>query len=155
MSASGLPLETAAAARRAPHNSGGRGGCQPPDLSALESAHQPHEAALDRYTVRPEDAGLVGRVRGFQRNRVAFPAQTLQRYFVAVHERDNDGAVLGGLAPLDDHSITIHDTGIDHRITVHLQCIVLATAEQATGNIDTLAVIAQGLDRRTGRDSPI
>ena len=56
---------------------------------------QPDQAALHLDPVGAEDAGLVARVGGFQRDRVAAAAQPLQRHLALVHQRHDDGAVLG------------------------------------------------------------
>src|SRR5262245_2146452 len=94
----------------------------------VESTHQSHEPALYRHAVGPEDSSFISGISGLQRDRIALAAKTLQRDLVAIDQRNDDGAVFGGFASFNDHRVAIHDPGINHRITVHLQRVVLPSA---------------------------
>ena len=59
---------------------------------------QRDQPSLHLDPVGREDAGLVARIGGLERDRVAAAAQALQRHLVVVDQGDDDLAVLGGLA---------------------------------------------------------
>ena len=63
-----------------------------------------------------------------------------KRDFVAVDQRDDDLAVLGGLAALDQHGVAIEDAGVDHAVAGDFERVVLAAAEQAGGYVDAVAL---------------
>jgi hypothetical protein len=56
----------------------------------------------------------VADVAGFEGDRIAAPAQALQRDLVIVDQGNDDLAVLGGVAFLDDDSVAVEDAGLDH-----------------------------------------
>jgi hypothetical protein len=60
------------------------------------AADEADQLALDLDPVGAEDAGLIGRVGGLQRNRIALAAQTLQRRLLAIDQRHDDLARIGG-----------------------------------------------------------
>ena len=59
-------------------------------------AQQADQLALDADAVGSEDAGLIGGIGGFQRDRGAALAQALQGRFLVVDQSDDDIAGLGG-----------------------------------------------------------
>ena len=84
------------------------------------------ELALDAHAVRRQDAHLVGRVRRLERDRRTAAAEALQCCFFFVDESDDDVAGVGGFGPLDHRDVAIEDAGLDHRITAHLERVVVA-----------------------------
>ncbi len=58
-------------------------------------AQEAHELALNAHPVGPENARLIGRIGGFERDRGAALAQPLQGRFFVVDERDDDVAGVG------------------------------------------------------------
>src|SRR5438552_5293666 len=120
------------------------------------SPQKPDQPALHLDPVGTENARLVRLVGGLERDRGAAPAQPLQGYLFVVDQRDDEGAVIGGIAALDDDRIAIVDAGIDHAVAGDLQRIMLASpSEQAAGDRDGGALVAQGLDRRAGGDAAV
>src|SRR5262249_19751904 len=90
------------------------------------AAKQAHKTTLHPDPVGPEDAGLVGLVGGFKRDGVALAAQALQGRLFIVHESDDDGAILGGIAAADNHRVAVEDSCIDHGIALHHEGVMVA-----------------------------
>lgn len=87
------------------------------------------EPALDLDPVRTEYACFVSRIGGLQRNRGALATESLQGRFLVVDQRDDDIPGAGGASVPDDHRIAIEDAGLDHRIALDLESVVLAAAD--------------------------
>src|SRR5277367_1190753 len=120
------------------------------------AAQQADEAALDLDPVRAKDPGFIGLVRRFESDRRAAPAQPLQRDLLLVDEGNDNRAVFGAVAALDDHGVAIENAGFDHAVTSNFQRVVLAPmAEQARRDADRRTLVAQRLDRRAGGDSAV
>lgn len=125
----------------------------PPEKGKRHSViatNEAYELPLDLDAVGGENAGLVGRVSGLQRNRRPFSAESLQRGFLVIHEGHDDIAGCGAGDIANDHGITIEDTGFDHRVALDLQCIMLTTAEHFRRHGDFVGIV---LDRRNGNAS--
>src|SRR5579862_2673571 len=116
---------------------------------------QADEAALHLDPVRPEDARLVGLVGGFEGDRGAAPAQPLQRHLDIVDQRHDDGAVIGGVATLDDHGIAVEDAGVDHAVARDFERVMLAAANEAPRHRDGITLVAQRFDRGAGGDPAV
>src|SRR3984957_7280024 len=85
------------------------------------SAQQAHHFPLDPDPVRSEDPRFVGRIRSLQRNRGAPFAQSLERRFLLVDQRDDDLTRLGCVLFANDDSVVLEDAGLDHRIAANLK----------------------------------
>ena len=111
------------------------------------------QAALHLYAVGTEDAGLVGRVGGFQRDRRALAAEALQRRLFIVDQRHDDVARIGGLGIADDHRIAVEDAGVDHRIALHLERVMVAARQHFRWNRNRMRLVLDRLDRHAGCDA--
>ena len=79
-------------------------------------------------------------------------AQLLQRYFLALDQGHHHRAAFGVVATLDDDGIAVVNAGLDHRIAVDLERVVFSLAEQLRRHADEPILLAQRLNRRSGRD---
>jgi hypothetical protein len=77
-----------------------------------------------------ENPSLIGRVRRFQRDHVAAAAVAFQRGFMIFDQSHDDIAVVGGRLFPDHHDVAIVDPGLDHRVALDLQRVMLALARQ-------------------------
>src|SRR4051812_7185021 len=93
-------------------------------------ANQTDELALDLHPFRSEDAGLVGWVRGFERDRGATTAEALQGRFLLVDQGHDDVARIGRVLLLDHDEVPVEDAGLDHRVAPHLERIMLALGKE-------------------------
>ena len=76
----------------------------------------------------------------------------LVRGLVVPDERDDDVAVAGVVAALDDDRVAVEDPGVDHRVAVHGEQEVGAAAERLRHGDDVLDVLL-GEERPAGRDA--
>ncbi len=116
------------------------------------AAEDADQLALDAHAVRRQDANLVGRVRGLQRDRGTAATEALQRRFLLVDQGDDDVAGVGGLGLLDHRHVAVENAGLDHRIAAHFQRVMIARAEHFRRHVDGVAAGLQRLDRRACRD---
>src|SRR5579883_3608086 len=119
-SACAIPGPRSAAGRR------GRWGC----WRASVPAENPDQLALDAYPIGRQNAHLVGGVRGLERYGGAAAAEALECSLLLVDQGDHDIAGIGLFGATQQRDITIENTGVDHRIALHLQCKMLARARQ-------------------------
>lgn len=119
------------------------------------AAQQRHHPALHLDAVRREDARLVTDIARLECNRIAAPADTLQRHFGFIHQGHNDLPGFRGFALADDHGVAVEDTGLDHRIAGDLECVMFAAAQHVNRHVDKAAGIAQRFDRQAGGDPAI
>src|SRR5437879_6039500 len=63
---------------------------------------QPTQTPLPLDPIGAEDAGLVSLVGRLERDRGTLALQSLQGDLVLIDQRDDDGAVIGRVAALDD-----------------------------------------------------
>jgi hypothetical protein len=94
-----------------------------------------------------EDAGFIALVGGLQRDRAAFASKPFQGGFLAVDEGYDDGPVFGRVGAFDNHRIAVENSGIDHRITLDFQSVMVTLSEQRGRYVHIVVVIAQGFDR--------
>jgi competence protein ComEC len=118
------------------------------------AADQADEATLHLDHMVGKDARLIGRVGRFQRDGAAVAAKALQGSFLIIDQRHDDIAILGGDLFADDDDVAIVDARLDHRIALHLQRVMLATArEHGAGHGDVVRDLADRLDRDAGGDA--
>ena len=76
----------------------------------------------------------------------------LRRRFLIIDEGDDNGAVFGRLAALDEDRVAIHDAGFDHRITLDLKREMLARADHAGREGEAVGLMLDGGDGYAGSD---
>jgi len=123
------------------------------DLRSVIPADQSDQPTLHSHLVGAEDAGLIGRVGGLQGDRGPLLAQPLQGGFLAHHQGDDDLAGIGGVGLADHHLVPVQDTGVDHRIALHLEHEMLPGAQEGFGHHHPVALVLDGLDRGAGGDA--
>src|SRR5580704_8678057 len=92
------------------------------------STQQAHHFSLHADAIRPEDPRFVGWICSLERNRRAPLAQSLERRFLLVDQRDDNLARLRCVLLANDDGVVLEDAGLDHRIAAHLKGEVLAAA---------------------------
>ena len=93
----------------------------PPVQRGSVAPQETNQLALNPNPVRPEHAGFIGRICGFQRNRRAAPAKTLQRRFLVIDERHDDVSGIGNILSPHDDRIAVENARLDHRILLALR----------------------------------
>lgn len=118
------------------------------------AAQQPGQLALDPHPRRQVALRRVHRVRRFELDHALGMLEILERGVAAVDEGDDDVAVAGAVAATDQGIVAVEDAGIDHRVARHLECIMVAGAEQRRGHREQAIILERG-DRLAGRDAAV
>ena len=133
---------------------GARGGMSDWTASARSiPPNQADKASLHAHPVWTEDAGLIGGVGGFERDRVAAAANALQRRLFFVDQRHDDVAIIGVVAFLDDDGVALEDAGFDHRIAFDLERVMLALGEHLRRHFHRGKPRLDRLDGNAGGDA--
>src|SRR5260221_1138428 len=125
--------------RRAARRTGEAGRASPRPSVAADEADQ---AALHLDPVGTEDARLVSLVSRLQGDRGAASTQPLQGRLDIVDQGDDDGAVIGGVAALDDDGVAVEDAGILHAVAGDFERVMLAAVEQACPDARRRVIVA-------------
>jgi competence protein ComEC len=119
------------------------------------TAQQTDKPALNSHAFGGKDPGLVALVGGLQGKGAAFAPKALQCGFLVIDQGHDDGPVFRRVGSLDDHRIAVENAGVDHRIALDLQRVVIALAKQRDRDVHIVVIIAQRFDRRAGGDAPV
>eukprot|EP00913_Durusdinium_trenchii_P008236 g7733.t1 len=76
----------------------------------------------------------------------------LEGGFFVVNQGDHDISRIGAVSIADDHRVAIQDAGLDHRVTLDLERVVLTRAEHLGGDGDLVGVVLDRGDRHARRD---
>src|SRR6266566_7511733 len=117
------------------------------------SPEQPHQLALNLHAIWRQDAHLVARIGGLERDRGAAAAEALERRLLLVDQGNDDVAGVGNLGAAEQRDVAVEDAGIDHGIAAHFQREMIPGREQVGRHVDGVAAVLDRLDRRAGGDA--
>src|SRR3984957_7421301 len=128
----------------------------PPPLSCSCRQSVPtqhgHQFFFPADPIPPEDPRFVGWICSLERNRRAPLAQSLERRFLLVDQRDDNLARLRCVLLANDDGVVLEDAGLDHRIAAHLKGEVFAAAQEFRRHGQGLKPRLDGRDRGAGGD---
>lgn len=120
----------------------------------MVAADKPDELALDLDAIGSENTGFVGRIGSLERDGCAPAAEALECRFLVIDQRHDDFTGIGGVRIADDDGVAIEDAGLDHRIALHLQRIMLPPADHFGRHGDFMGIVLDSRDGHARRDAP-